>query len=183
MSPEPTCSSTRMGWAGAARAAEPTPPQPSDPSPAASAVGSATPVECIDLSLGGTYAAPAFPLTGSVVATVPQAPAIPWQGAGGSFFLSSSCADSGPIAIYVMGATDVMTSSCMPDAPEIATFEEALARLDAPIGDDIAKRVDLTIDGYRAARYDVSKLTTCPQGFGLWGGTILGPGETGSIYV
>jgi hypothetical protein len=162
---------------------EPTPHQTSEPSPAASAVGSATPVECIDLSLGGTYAAPAFPLTGSVVATVPQAPAIPWQGAAGSFFLSSSCADSGPIAIYVMGATDVMTSSCMPDAPEIATFEEALARLDAPIGDDIAKRVDLTIDGYRAARYDVSKLTTCPQGFGLWGGTILGPGETGSIYV
>ena len=52
-----------------------------------------------------------------------------------------------------------------------------------PTGDDISDRVDLTIGGHAAARYDVANLSTCPGGFGLWGGTILGPGETGSIYV
>ena len=34
-----------------------------------------------------------------------------------------------------------------------------------------------------AARYDISDLTTCPDGFGLWHLTSIGPGETGSVYV
>jgi hypothetical protein len=71
----------------------------------------------------------------------------------------------------------------MPGSSEVTSFADAVARLDAPTGDDISDRVDLTIDGYPAARYDVVDLSTCPGGFGLWGGTILGPGETGSIYV
>ena len=71
----------------------------------------------------------------------------------------------------------------MPDSLEITSFADAVARLDAPTGDDISDRVDLTVGGHPAARYDVIYLSTCPQGFGLWSGTILGPGETGSIYV
>ena len=39
------------------------------------------------------------------------------------------------------------------------------------------------LDGHPAARYDISDLTTCPDGFGLWDLTALGPGETGSVYV
>jgi hypothetical protein len=71
----------------------------------------------------------------------------------------------------------------MPDSLTIASFADAVARLDTPKGDDISDRVDLTIDGHPAARYDIANLSTCPEGFGLWNGTTLGAGETGSVYV
>ena len=71
----------------------------------------------------------------------------------------------------------------MPDALDITSFDDAVARLDTPVGDDISDRIDLTIDGHAAARYDISDLTTCPEGFGLWHLTAIGAGETGSVYV
>ena len=71
----------------------------------------------------------------------------------------------------------------MPESLEITSFADAVARLDTPTGDDISDRVDLTIGGFAAARYDIANLSTCPDGFGLWHFTTLGPGETGSIYV
>ena len=70
----------------------------------------------------------------------------------------------------------------MTSQAEVTDFADAIARLDEPQGNDISQRIDLTIDGHRAARYDITKLSTCP-GFGLWSGTIIGPGETGSVYV
>jgi hypothetical protein len=165
--------------------AQPTAVPTSDPTPEPSSttapVDSPLPSECIDLSAGGTYSEATGGLT--IVVSVPEAPAVPWQGARGEFFLASGCADGGEMSIIAMTATRVFSSSCMPDAEEIATFAAAVARLDAPTGPDISERVDLTIDGHPAARYDVTDLSTCPDGFGLWGGTTLGPGETGSIYV
>ncbi len=88
-----------------------------------------------------------------------------------------------PISFFASTATSVLATSCMPDNLEITSFADAVARLEAPTGDDISDRVDLTIGGHAAARYDVSNLSTCPEGFGLWHGTTLGPGETGSVYV
>ena len=79
-------------------------------------------------------------------------------------------------------ATIVNDGSCMSSRVDVTDFADAIARLDEPQGKDISKRIDLTIDGHRAARYDISKLSTC-AGFGLWSGTIIGPGETGSVYV
>jgi hypothetical protein len=70
----------------------------------------------------------------------------------------------------------------MSSRAEIIDFADAIARLDEPQGKDISERIDLTIDGHPAARYDISDLSTC-SGFGLWSGTILGAGESGSIYV
>ena len=131
--------------------------------------------------LRGTYTAPADRLT--ITATLPEAAALDWWGAPGTFYVTSACARDASISITAMTATDVLVSSCMPENLEFATFEQAIARLDTPTGDDISGRADLTIDGYRAARYDVSAITTCPEGFGLWAGTTLGGGETGSIYV
>jgi hypothetical protein len=71
----------------------------------------------------------------------------------------------------------------MPYSAEIKTFADAIARLDTPRGPDISRRIDLTIDGHPAARYDITNLSTCPTGFGLWHGTTIGVGETGSLYV
>jgi hypothetical protein len=137
--------------------------------------------ECINLAQGGTYTAPAGPL--SVTATVPDTPAIPWQGYRDRFSLSGECGSVAPMSFFASTATSVLATSCMPDNLEITSFADAVARLDAPMGDDISDRVDLTIGGHAAARYDISNLSTCPEGFGLWHGTTLGPGETGSVYV
>jgi hypothetical protein len=136
---------------------------------------------CIDLAQGGTYTAPAGPL--SVTATVPDTPAVPWQGLRDSFSLSGGCGSVAPMSFFASTATSVLATSCMPDNLEITSFADAVARLDAPTGDDISDRVDLTIGGHAAARYDISNLSTCPEGFGLWHGTTLGLGETGSVYV
>ena len=153
-------------------AAEPTPGQiPADPTAGA---------DCVDLAQGGTYTGPVGPLT--VTATVPETPTIPWQGLRDVFNLSGRCGSVAPIGFFASTATTVLADSCMPDSPAIASFVDAVARLDTPTGDGISERVDLTISGHPAARYDISNLSTC-EGFGLWGGTILGPGETGSIYV
>jgi hypothetical protein len=138
--------------------------------------------ECIDLAQGGTYTALAGPL--SVTATVPDTPAIPWQGLRDGFFLlGGTCGSVASMSFFASTATSVLATSCMPDSLEIASFADAIARLDAPTGDDISDRVDLTIGGHAAARYDIANLSTCPDGFGLWHGTTLGAGETGSIYV
>lgn len=137
---------------------------------------------CIDLAQGGTYTAPVGPL--SVTATIPRPPATSWQAlVDGSFYLFDGCGSPPTIGIGASTATRILATSCMPDSLEITSFADAVARLDAPTGDDISDRVDLTVGGHPAARYDVIYLSTCPQGFGLWSGTILGPGETGSIYV
>jgi hypothetical protein len=86
------------------------------------------------------------------------------------------------MSFFAMTGTSVNDGGCMPSSAEITDFADAIARLDTPKGNDISERIDLTIDGRRAARYDVSNLSTC-SGFGLWSGTILAAGETGSIYV
>ncbi len=136
---------------------------------------------CIDVSEGGTYRAPVDSM--SVTANIPSTPEISWRGSPDHFILSSSCVDFAPITLIAWTATSVMDTSCMPDTLEITSFADALARLDTPVGDDISDRIDLTIDGHVAARYDISNLTTCPGGFGLWHGTTIGRGETGSVYV
>jgi len=135
---------------------------------------------CTDLTQGGTYTAPAGSI--SVTATIPSAPAIPWQGVRDFFYLTVRCDDGSPIGIGASMATTVNDGGCMPISTEISGFADAIARLDAPQGNDISERIDLTIDGHPAARYDISRLSSC-SGFGLWSGTILGRGETGSIYV
>ena len=86
------------------------------------------------------------------------------------------------MSLFALTATTVNDGGCMLSSAEITDFADAIARLDTPKGNDISDRIDLTIDGHPAARYDISNLSTCP-GFGLWSGTILGEGETGSIYV
>ena len=136
---------------------------------------------CVDLANGGSYSAPVGPL--SVTATIPDRPAIPWQGIPGEFYLSARCGEVAPIGFYPSTATAVYATSCMPTIPQTASFAESIARLDIPTGADISDRVDLTIGGHAAARYDIVDLSTCPDGFGLWHGTALGQGETGSIYV
>jgi hypothetical protein len=135
---------------------------------------------CIDLTHGGTYTASAGPV--SVTATVPGSPEITWYGSRDLFLLAGGCEDPSPIAFFAMGATTVNDGGCMSSRADVTDFANAIARLDEPQGNDISKRIDLTIDGHPAARYDISKLSTC-SGFGLWSGTILGAGETGSIYV
>ena len=135
---------------------------------------------CVDLTQGGTYTASAGPV--SVTATVPGSPAVPWYGARDLFEMAGSCLDGSPMAFHAMGATSVNDGSCMSSRADVTDFADAIARLDEPQGKDISKRIDLTIDGHPAARYDISKLSTC-SGFGLWSGTILGQGETGSVYV
>ena len=142
---------------------------------------------CVDLANGGTYTAhagpdtvPADPLW--ITATVPDQPAIQWQGSRDWFHLVGGCGSGPQVSIFASTATEPLASSCMRGNPEIASFADAVARLDTPTGEDISARIDLTIDGHPAARYDVTDLSTCP-GFGLWSGTILGAGETGSIYV
>lgn len=140
----------------------------------------ATP-ECVDLARGGTYTGPVGPLT--VTATLPETPAIPWQGLPAVFEMSGRCGSVAPITLFASTAATVLATSCMPSSPEIASFADAVARLDTPAGDDISDRIDLSIGGHAAARYDISNLSTCPEGFGLWNGTTLGHGETGSLYV
>ncbi len=135
---------------------------------------------CVDLTHGGTYTASAGPV--SVTATVPDSPAFPWYGSREAFDMAGSCDAFTPMSVHVMGATSVNDGGCMSSRAEITNFADAIARLDEPQGKDISKRIDLTIDGHRAARYDISKLSTC-AGFGLWDGTIIGEGETGSVYV
>jgi hypothetical protein len=154
----------------------PTPPLP-DPTPERTTAVS----QHVDLAHGGTYTAPIGPL--SATATVPDAPLIAWQGWPDWFELSNQPRSGARITLGAFTKTSVLATSCMPDAPEITSFADAVARLDTPRGDDIAPRVDLVIDGHSAATYDVVDLSSCPGGFGLWDGTILGPGETGSVYV
>jgi len=137
--------------------------------------------ECIDLTQGGTYAAPTGPL--SVIATVPETPLIAWQGWPTGFLLSSRCGAEGPISLVASTAAIVQATSCMPDGAEITSFADAVARLDTPTGTDISERVNLIVGGHPAARYDIVDLSSCPGGFGLWDGTTIGAGETGSIYV
>jgi hypothetical protein len=143
--------------------------------------GPTHPSTCIDLAQGGTYTARAGPM--SLTATIPGTPQIPWQGSPDGFYLSSHCTDIAAITFYASSASDVYSTSCMPESLEITSFADAVARLDIPKGNDISDRIDLTIDGHPAARYDISTLYTCQGGFGLWHGTSLGAGETGSIYV
>jgi hypothetical protein len=152
-----------------------TQPTPARPAPSSQAVA------CVHLANGSTYTAPVGPL--SVTATIPQRPANTWQGMPDFFYLSVVCDAVQPVGIFASTATDAYSTSCMPDIPWTASFAESIARLDTPRGKDISARVDLTIDGHPAARYDIANLTTCPRGFGLWHGTSLGGGETGSIYV
>ena len=157
---------------------EPTPGQPSaDPTAAAG---------CVDLTQSGTYTALVGTMSGpggpiSLTAAVPRTRAVEWQGSRDTFHLSSSCGD-GAMSFFALTSTSVNDGGCMPSSAEITDFADAIARLDTPEGDDISDRIDLTIDGHPAARYDISTLSTC-SGFGLWSGTILGAGETGSIYV
>ena len=160
-------------------------PEGPDPAPTLRPVPSRAPGQtptpaCIDLGRGGAYTAPAGPI--SVTATVPRKPVIRWQGLRDGFLLSSSCEDPAPFTFFALTETVVNDGGCMPSSAEITDFADAIARLDSPKGNDISERIDLTIDGHPAARYDISNLSTCP-GFGLWHGTILGAGETGSIYV
>jgi hypothetical protein len=164
------------------------PPEPS-PSPTTSPtlapVPSGTPkpalaAECADLTNGGTYTAPAELV--SVTATVPGSPVYPWHGSRDFFYLSGPCEDYSPMTFVASTATIVNDGSCMSSRVDVTDFADAIARLDEPQGKDISKRIDLTIDGHPAARYDISKLSTC-DGFGLWSGTIIGQGEMGSIYV
>lgn len=160
---------------------------PTDP-PATDAPRTTTsPSACVDLSGGGTYAAPpgfepARPPV-SMTALVPSAPRTPWQGSPGDFHLADACEADGTIAIFA-GTSTVRNddTSCWSQTGEIESFADALARLDTPSGDDISARIDLEIDGYAAARYDITDLRTC-SGFGLWGGMIMGLGETGSTYI
>jgi hypothetical protein len=99
------------------------------------------------------------------------------------FELSAACARFAPITFHALIGTTVLATSCMPESLEITSFADAVATLDTPTGDDISDRVDLTIGGHPAARYDIVNLSTCPEGFGLWHGSTLGAGETGSLYV
>jgi hypothetical protein len=141
---------------------------------------------CIDLAQGGPYTAPVGSLSGpgpvSLTATVPTSPAVPWRGLRDTFNLLSSCEGAAAMSFFAQIATSVNDGGCMPSSADITDFADAIARLDSPKGNDISDRIDLTIDGHPAARYDISNLSTC-SGFGLWSGTILGPGETGSVYV
>jgi hypothetical protein len=157
------------------------PPAPTPPLPDPTPEGTTAVSQHVDLARGGTYTAPIGPL--SATATVPDAPLIAWQGWPDWFELSNQPRSGARITLGAFMTTSVLATSCMPDAPEITSFADAVARLDTPRGDDIAPRVDLVIDGHSAARYDVVDLSSCPGGFGLWDGTILGPGETGSVYV
>jgi len=160
-------------------------PPGSDPAPTLRPAPTGAPGEtpagvCIDLTQGGTYTAPAGSV--SVTATVPGTPGIRWYGLRDGFLLAGACDRISPITLYVMGATTVNDGSCMSSRADVTDFADAIARLDEPQGKDISRRIDLTIDGHRAARYDISNLSTC-SGFGLWSGTIIGHGETGSVYV
>ena len=161
-------------------ATEPPPEPTPEPTPGQIPAEPTGALECVDLAHGGTYTRLVGPLT--VTATVPETPAIPWQGARDVFHLSGLCGSVAPIAFFASTATLVNDGGCMPSSAEITDFGDAIARLDSPKGNDISDRIDLTIDGHPAARYDISNLSTC-TGFGLWSGTILGAGETGSVYV
>jgi hypothetical protein len=138
---------------------------------------------CVDLAESGTYTALAASSSISVTATAPRRPSIPWQGSTASFHLSGLCGEGALMGFHASAATDVYETSCMPDGEDFTSFAEAIVRLDTPNGDDISDRIDLTIDGHAAARYDITDLSTCPGGFGLWHGTAIGAGETGSVYV
>lgn len=157
------------------------PPATQAPTPVPTSEDAPGTPDCIDLANGGSYTAPVGSM--SLTAVVPDAPAIPWQGSRDGFHLAVECGASSPMALFAMTETSVLATSCMPDNLEITSFADAVARLDTPKGDDIADRVDLTIGGHSAARYDITNLTTCPGGFGLWHWTTLGAGETGSLYV
>ena len=162
-----------------------TDPRATEPpsSPQTPATDAPPPVDgeaCLDVSSGGTYTAPADELI--LTATVPAGPEIPWQGDPTSFLLAGSCGRAADPTIHASTPGDLAVGACMPNDSEVTSFEDAIARLDVPKGEDIGDRVDLTIDGHRAARYDITNLETC-DAFGLWSGTLLGPGETGSVYV
>jgi hypothetical protein len=135
---------------------------------------------CVDLTEGGTYTASVGPL--SFTAIVPGGPVVPWHGARDVFSLAGTCTDGSPMALFASTETSTFYSTCMPGT-DVTTFAEAIARLDTPRGADISPRIDLSIDGHPAARWDIVDLDTCPGGFGLWHMTSLGGGETGSIYV
>ena len=158
------------------------------PQPPPRATPTSTPVptldaRCLDLGQGGTFTAPAGSSSISVTATISGAPVTPWQGLRDTFSLAGSCVDgTASMEFHAMGATAVNDGGCMPSSAEITDFADAIARLDVPRGNDISDRIDLLIDGHPAARYDIFNLSTC-SGFGLWSGTILGAGETGSVYV
>ena len=161
-------------------------PPGGDPAPTLQPIPSRPPPTlaggCIDLTHGGTYTAPDLAGSMSVTAIVPGTPVVPWWGSRAAFEMAGSCEDGSPMAFHAGGATSVNDGGCMASQAEITDFADAIARLDAPKGNDISDRIDLTIDGHPAARYDITNLSTCP-GFGLWDGTILGEGETGSIYL
>lgn len=156
---------------------EPTPTSPPSAEPSAGDPAAG----CIDVAAAGSYAAAA----GAVVltATLPNGFTTPWKGAQGGFLLSAACFELSPIFVVAMTQADAVAPPCVPAGePEVRTFAEAVAALSAPQGDDLSGPLNLTIDGHDAARFDVSDLATCPQ-FGLWGGVLLGRGESGSIYV
>ena len=170
-------------WTRVPAGGDPTPTLRPAPSPRP---GQTSTAACKDFAQGGSYTAPDRSLSGpgpvSLTATVPSRPVVPWQGLRDTFNLSSSCEGLAAMSFFAMTATAVNDGGCMPSSAEITDFADAIARLDTPKGNDISDRIDLTIDGHPAARYDISNLSTC-AGFGLWSGTILGAGETGSLYV
>jgi hypothetical protein len=152
------------------------------PTPTATSVATTLrPTACVDLSEGGAYTAPTD--TMSLTATIPRTPLLAWQGSFNEFNLFAVCEEVAPMAIFAMDTGALYETSCMPNTGSFGTFAKAVARLDTPQGPDISRRVNLTIDGHRAARYDIVDLTSCPDGFGLWHGTALGTGETGSVFV
>ncbi len=156
---------------------DPTSPPTPDPTPDDGSVGA-----CVDLADGGTYTAPVGPL--SATATVPDGNRFGWEGTPGLFYLRISCSDGEvPISIHPSTATSINSGTCVPHhAGEIADFADAVARLSAPKVDDISDPIELTIGGHPAVRFDVTELSGC-AGFGLWNGTTLGEGESGSVYV
>lgn len=156
---------------------------PAETLPAASGAPPSRPPDgasCVDLSNGGIYSAPTGELI--LIATVPGDPEITWRGDTTTFQLGGTCDFGLPITIQAGTPGQFAVNRCMPINSEVSSFADAIGLLDAPSGPDISPRVDLTIDGHPAARYDISNLETC-EAFGLWDGTLLGPGETGSIFV
>ena len=145
--------------------------------------------ECDDLTQGGSYTGPvSFPGSGSAAsvslsASVPSSPRIEWLGDPSRFQLTDVCEEDGTIRIVAgTGSQPDDAAFCGSAIGVVSSFADAVALLDTAQGDDIADRIDLEIDGHPAARYDITDLRTC-SGFGLWAGTIMGLGESGSWYL
>ena len=154
-------------------------PPPATLAPTPDSSPNRTSADCSRLLGGSTYARGAGPVV--LTATIPLEPATPWNGRQDGFILTDSCTRVPTISINGQIVHAGPVNSCLGNAGVVTTFSEAVARLAADTASGVSAPISLRIDGRDAVRFDVRDLSSC--GFGLESGVIIGPGESGSIYV